>query len=108
MELSPKVGRMCAMNVYLHGIGGDKVVIHNGHDSLAGIHNGPNQSAIREKAKPALCQRRRRHRKGRPSRRPRGFLDLNQGRGRRSAAARGSKAYVFMALQRKLLIVDPW
>jgi len=23
------------MNVYLHGIGGDKVVIHNGHDSLA-------------------------------------------------------------------------
>jgi type I restriction enzyme M protein len=36
MELSPKVGRMCAMNVYLHGIGGDdKVVIHNGHDSLA-------------------------------------------------------------------------
>jgi type I restriction enzyme M protein len=27
MELSPKVGRMCAMNVYLHGIGGDKVVI---------------------------------------------------------------------------------
>jgi type I restriction enzyme M protein len=23
MELSPKVGRMCAMNLYLHGIGGD-------------------------------------------------------------------------------------
>jgi type I restriction enzyme M protein len=35
MELSPKVGRMCAMNVYLHGIGGDKVVLHTGHDSLA-------------------------------------------------------------------------
>jgi len=35
MELSPKVGRMCAMNLYLHGIGGDKVVIHPGHDSLA-------------------------------------------------------------------------
>lgn len=34
MELSPKVGRMCAMNLYLHGIGGDKVVIHTGHDSL--------------------------------------------------------------------------
>jgi type I restriction enzyme M protein len=34
MELSPKVGRMCAMNLYLHGIGGDKVVIHPGHDSL--------------------------------------------------------------------------
>src|SRR4029077_10611322 len=34
MELSPKVGRMCAMNVYLHSIGGDKVVVHNGHDSL--------------------------------------------------------------------------
>ena len=34
MELSPKVGRMCAMNLYLHGIGGDKVVVHTGHDSL--------------------------------------------------------------------------
>ena len=34
MELSPKVGRMCAMNIYLHGIGGDKVVVHSGHDSL--------------------------------------------------------------------------
>ena len=35
MELSPKVGRMCAMNVYLHNIGGDAVVVHTGHDSLA-------------------------------------------------------------------------
>ncbi|MGH8471281.1 MAG: HsdM family class I SAM-dependent methyltransferase, partial [Gammaproteobacteria bacterium] len=35
IELSPKVGRMCAMNAYLHGIGGDKVVVHTGHDSLA-------------------------------------------------------------------------
>lgn len=35
MELSPKVGRMCAMNLYLHGIGGDKVVVYTGHDSLA-------------------------------------------------------------------------
>jgi len=35
MELSPKVGRMCGMNMYLHGIGGDRVVIHAGHDSLA-------------------------------------------------------------------------
>jgi type I restriction enzyme M protein len=35
MELSPKVGRMCAMNVHLHGIGGDKIVVHTGHDSLA-------------------------------------------------------------------------
>jgi len=34
MELSPKVGRMCAMNLYLHGIGGDKVIVHAGHDSL--------------------------------------------------------------------------
>jgi type I restriction enzyme M protein len=34
MELSPKVGRMCAMNLYLHGIGGDKVVVHSAHDSL--------------------------------------------------------------------------
>jgi type I restriction enzyme M protein len=35
MELSPKVGRMCAMNLLLHGIGGNKVVIHPGHDSLS-------------------------------------------------------------------------
>jgi type I restriction enzyme M protein len=35
MELSPKVARMCAMNLYLHGIGGDKIVVHSGHDSLA-------------------------------------------------------------------------
>lgn len=35
MELSPKVGRMCAMNLYLHGIGGSKIVMHTGHDSLA-------------------------------------------------------------------------
>ena len=34
MELSPKVGRMCAMNAYLHGIGGDHTVVHTGHDSL--------------------------------------------------------------------------
>jgi type I restriction enzyme M protein len=35
MELSPKVGRMCAMNLYLHGIGGERVVVHTGLDSLA-------------------------------------------------------------------------
>jgi type I restriction enzyme M protein len=35
MELSPKVGRMCAMNLLLHGIGGDKIVLHSGKDSLA-------------------------------------------------------------------------
>jgi type I restriction enzyme M protein len=35
MEISTKVGRMCAMNLYLHGIGGErKVVVHTGHDSL--------------------------------------------------------------------------
>ncbi len=39
MELSPKVGRMCAMNVYLHDIGGEKVVVHTGHDSLAAPWN---------------------------------------------------------------------
>ena len=39
MELSPKVGRMCAMNLSLHGIGGDKVVVHSGHDSLAAPWN---------------------------------------------------------------------
>jgi type I restriction enzyme M protein len=35
LELSPKVGRMCAMNLLLHGIGGNKVVVHSGRDSLA-------------------------------------------------------------------------
>ena len=43
MELSPKVGRMCAMNAYLHGIGGegaDEVVVHTGHDSLAAAWPG--------------------------------------------------------------------
>jgi len=40
MELSAKVGRMCAMNLYLHGIGGEKVVIHTGHDSLAAPWSG--------------------------------------------------------------------
>jgi type I restriction enzyme M protein len=39
MEISSKVGRMCAMNLYLHGIGGDKVVVHSGHDSLAAPWN---------------------------------------------------------------------
>ena len=39
MELSPKVGRMCAMNLYLHGIGGEKVVVRTGHDSLAAPWN---------------------------------------------------------------------
>ena len=35
MEISPKVGRMCAMNVYMHNIGANKVVVHTGHDSLS-------------------------------------------------------------------------
>ena len=39
MELSLKVGRMCAMNVYLHGIGGDNTVVHAGHDSLSAPWN---------------------------------------------------------------------
>lgn len=39
MELSPKVGRMCAINLYLHGRGGDKVVVHTGLDSLAAPWN---------------------------------------------------------------------
>ena len=38
MEISSKVGRMCAMNLYLHGIGGEsKVAVHSGHDSLAAL-----------------------------------------------------------------------
>lgn len=40
MELTAKVGRLCAMNLYLHGIGGDKVVVHAGHDSLAAPWGG--------------------------------------------------------------------
>ena len=41
MELSPKVGRMCAMNLYLHGIGGEEaVVVRSGHDSLAAPWDG--------------------------------------------------------------------
>jgi type I restriction enzyme M protein len=39
MEISPKVGRMCAMNLHLHGIGGKKIIIHTGHDSLLGPWN---------------------------------------------------------------------
>ena len=35
IELTLKVGRLCAMNLYLHGIGGDTIVIHPGIDSLA-------------------------------------------------------------------------
>ena len=41
MELSPKVGRMCAMNLYLHGVGGEEaVVVRSGHDSLAAPWDG--------------------------------------------------------------------
>ena len=41
MEISTKVGRMCAMNLYLHGIGGEsKVVVHSGHDSLRASWGG--------------------------------------------------------------------
>jgi type I restriction enzyme M protein len=40
MEISNKVGRMCAMNLYLHGIGGDRVVVHSGHDSLVAPWSG--------------------------------------------------------------------
>jgi len=35
MEIDPKVARMCAMNLLLHNIGGDKVVLESGRDSLA-------------------------------------------------------------------------
>src|SRR2546427_11261782 len=46
MELSAKVGRMCAMNVYLHSIGGDKVVVHTGHDSLAAPWGGEDSMVL--------------------------------------------------------------
>ena len=35
MELVPNTARLCAMNLYLHGIGGDASPVHAGHDSLA-------------------------------------------------------------------------
>jgi type I restriction enzyme M protein len=35
MELVPTLARLCAMNLYLHGIGGDESPVHSGHDSLA-------------------------------------------------------------------------
>ena len=35
MELVSTLARMCAMNLYLHGIGGDVCPVHSGHDSLA-------------------------------------------------------------------------
>ncbi|NLX59111.1 MAG: SAM-dependent DNA methyltransferase [Phycisphaerae bacterium] len=35
MELVPNTARLCAMNLYLHGIGGDDSPVHAGHDSLA-------------------------------------------------------------------------
>lgn len=35
MELVPSTARLCAMNMYLHGIGGDDSAVHSGHDSLA-------------------------------------------------------------------------
>ncbi len=35
MELVPNTARLCAMNLYLHGIGGDGSPVHAGHDSLA-------------------------------------------------------------------------
>jgi type I restriction enzyme M protein len=48
MELSPKVGRMCAMNLYLHGIGGEQqVAIQTGHDSRASCKSGGRRGAPR-------------------------------------------------------------
>ncbi len=35
MELTSTLGRICAMNLHLHGIGGERVVVHSGVDSLA-------------------------------------------------------------------------
>jgi len=35
MELTSTLSRICAMNLFLHGIGGDRVVVHASHDSLA-------------------------------------------------------------------------
>ena len=35
MELVPNTARLCAMNLYLHGIGSDDCPVHSGHDSLA-------------------------------------------------------------------------
>jgi len=59
MELSPKVGRMCAMNLYLHSIGGNKVVLKSGHDSLAAPWSKEysmvlTNPAVRQETKPAF------------------------------------------------------
>jgi type I restriction enzyme M protein len=35
MELVESTARLCAMNLYLHGIGGDMPPVYSGHDSLA-------------------------------------------------------------------------
>jgi hypothetical protein len=102
MELSTKVGRMCAMNLYLHGIGSESaVVIHPAHDSLAApwearVFDGADQSTVWEKAEPALCQRGRRHREGGPDRRPRGLLDLDE-----QQAAQFRPAHLFAAEDRR-------
>lgn len=40
MELVPNTARLCAMNLYLHGIGGAESPIRSGHDSLASPWGG--------------------------------------------------------------------
>jgi type I restriction enzyme M protein len=76
MELSPKVGRMCAMNLYLHSIGGDKVVgpcwtRQPGRTMEPGILDGPSQSTVRQEAEPSLRERGGGYRERRPGRRTR-------------------------------------
>ena len=83
MELSPKVGRMCAMNLYLHGIGGDKVVVHTGHDSLAAPWSSEYSMVLAnppfgKKQSLLFVNEEGDTGEGRPGRRPRGLLDLDQ------------------------------
>ena len=70
-----KVGRMCAMNAHLHGIGGDKVVVHTGHDSLSAPWNDEYSMVLanppfRQEAEPPVRERGRRHRALESGRRP--------------------------------------
>ena len=106
MEISPKVGRMCAMNLYLHGIGGEKVVVHTGHDSLSApwgreysmvLANPP----FGKKQSLLFVNRGGRHGEGGSGRRPRGLLDLHQ-----QQAAQLRAAHLYAAEDRRP--APPW
>ncbi len=64
-RLVDSVARLCAMNLYLHGIGGDDCPIDGGVDSLAAeaigrLRHGADQSAVRQEVEHHGDQRGRR------------------------------------------------